>query len=62
MACQTSGHRRAYSEYVEPDYDDCLQRALNSKNMVVTRTFSKLMRWEGFVLGGWLAPLPLSTS
>ena len=47
----------AYSEYVvEPDYDDCLQRALNSKNMVVTRTFSKLYALGGLRLGWMVGP------
>ena len=51
----------AYSEYVVADYDDCLQRALNSKNMVSPAHSQNSMRWVGFVLAGWLGLPPLST-
>ena len=47
----------AYSEYVEePDYDDCLQRALDSPNLIVTRTFSKLYALGGLRLGWMVGP------
>lgn len=47
----------AYSEYVvEADYDDCLDSALESTNMVVTRTFSKLYALGGLRLGWMVGP------